>query len=435
MAYPDPPTVDYSYTGFQESQGSNVFPGVQIDNDLTNIGDSIEEVVDFLKVAHAEDGSLKTGAVTRRTLGADVQLGLPAPRPWVGATAYVLNDTVSFGNGLYISTVAHTSAAFAADQAAGKWALLALFTVDSTPADNSVSTVKIQDDAVTRPKIGPGAVGATELDDGAVGVNHLQAGLGFVPIGAESDYAGVRAPSKWLFEYGQALSRTTYAALLAVLTETATVTTTLNSATLTAASKDLTWLGLEGSKIEGVGIPAGTTLLSITATTIVLSANATANGTGIAIRVFPYGNGDGSTTFNIPDRRSVVTAGRGNMGGANNNLLNSEVVSWKLGSTGGSERVTLDLTQIPTHDHGGHTGNAGTHNHPYYKPSTPTVQLASSTVSGEYAFRWFADTSVNNATTGDSSFHDHAISNAGGGLPHSNTQPTGVANKIIFAGV
>lgn len=43
------------------------------------------------------------------------------------------------------------------------------------------------------------------------------AAAGTVPVGTEVDFAGATAPAGWLFEFGQAISRTTYAALFAVL--------------------------------------------------------------------------------------------------------------------------------------------------------------------------------------------------------------------------
>lgn len=53
----------------------------------------------------------------------------------------------------------------------------------------------------------------------------------FVPIGVVFDYAGASAPTGWLFPYGQAISRTTYSALFAIISTTYGVgdgTTTFN---------------------------------------------------------------------------------------------------------------------------------------------------------------------------------------------------------------
>lgn len=72
-----------------------------------------------------------------------------------------------------------------------------------------------------------------------------------------------------------------------------------------------------GMPISGTGIPASTTVLSVdSGTQIHISANATSTNTGGAILVAPYGVGDGSTTFNVPDLRGRVVAGRDDMGGS-----------------------------------------------------------------------------------------------------------------------
>lgn len=73
---------------------------------------------------------------------------------------------------------------------------------------------------------------------------------------------------------------------------------------------------------------------------------------------FPYGNGNGSTTFNLPDFRGFYMAGLPSAGGA-------------LGTAAGNFDNTIDigLTNIPSHQHSidhGHTGTAqdgGVHTH------------------------------------------------------------------------
>ena len=64
-----------------------------------------------------------------------------------------------------------------------------------------------------------------------------------------------------------------------------------------------------------------------------------------------YGDGDGSTTFNLPDLRGRTPLGAG--GG------------YGLGDTGGAETVALTSAQMPSHTHGtvAHTHVQNAHNH------------------------------------------------------------------------
>jgi microcystin-dependent protein len=79
-----------------------------------------------------------------------------------------------------------------------------------------------------------------------------------------------------------------------------------------------------------------------------------------------YGSGDGSTTFNLPDMRGRVPAGRDNMGGAVANRLtsgNSGITATSLGANGGDERMHQHTHIQNAHSHsveapGGHTWGA-----------------------------------------------------------------------------
>jgi microcystin-dependent protein len=59
-----------------------------------------------------------------------------------------------------------------------------------------------------------------------------------------------------------------------------------------------------------------------------------------------YGTGDGSTTFNLPDLRGRVAAGKDDMGGSAANRITGTTVpnSPVLGATGGSQTETASLT-------------------------------------------------------------------------------------------
>ena len=160
-----------------------------------------------------------------------------------------------------------------------------------------------------------------------------------LPAGILLPYVGATAPDGWLFAYGQAVSRTTYAALFSAI---------------------------------------GTT----------------------------YGAGNGSTTFNLPDVRGRVLAGKDDMGGVAANRLTttgSGVNGAALGAAGGAETHTLTLAQMPAHSHAvsGATvppGAAGTND---VRSSGSAAGVAPTTDS------------------------------KGGGAAHNNTQPTIVTNYII----
>lgn len=117
-----------------------------------------------------------------------------------------------------------------------------------------------------------------------------------------------------------------------------------------------------------------------------------------------FGAGDGSTTFNLPDARGRVTAGKDNMGGSAANRLTtggSGVNGTNLGAAGGAETQTLSLAQIPSHTH-----------------TVGTVISGRNTSSGGGESIMYSGVSTSSGT-------------AGSGTAHNNTQPTIVFNKII----
>src|SRR5215831_17537964 len=82
-----------------------------------------------------------------------------------------------------------------------------------------------------------------------------------------------------------------------------------------------------------------------------------------------YGAGDGSTTFNLPDLRGYLLAGKDDMGGAVASRITagaSGIDGTVLGAAGGAQTVTLITAQMPAHAHG---VNDPTHNHVVSDPS------------------------------------------------------------------
>jgi microcystin-dependent protein len=145
-----------------------------------------------------------------------------------------------------------------------------------------------------------------------------------------------------------------------------------------------------------------------------------------------YGAGDGSTTFNLPDCRGRVTAGKDDMGGASANRLTNQSGGLNgdtLGATGGAETHMLSSTEMPSHTHTATVTDPG-HVH---LTGSQLHQWAGGPPSAAYnEFDTQANThSTNSATTGITVSN----SSTGGGGVHNNVQPTLILNKLIYAGV
>lgn len=159
-----------------------------------------------------------------------------------------------------------------------------------------------------------------------------------VPIGTIIDFGGVAVPKHYLYCDGTAYNRTTYNLLFQALSFTETVTLTTSSTTFTSGTPSNYWIGMD---IEGVGIPANTTVTNIVGTLITLSAAITGVGGSTLIRIFAWGNGDGMTTFDVPNLQGWVSAGaKGATFGSNG-----------VGAQGGSNTVTLIANNLPPHVH------------------------------------------------------------------------------------
>lgn len=117
-----------------------------------------------------------------------------------------------------------------------------------------------------------------------------------IPVGASIDYWGTTAPNgAFILPYGQAISRTIYSVLFALLSTT-------------------------------------------------------------------FGVGDGSTTFNVPDLRGRVVAGKDNMGGSSANRLTDAddgLNGDTLGDTGGGETQSLVAANLPSYTPSGSVSITG----------------------------------------------------------------------------
>jgi microcystin-dependent protein len=161
-----------------------------------------------------------------------------------------------------------------------------------------------------------------------------------------------------------------------------------------------------------------------------------------------YGAGDGSTTFNLPDCRGRVSAGKDDMGGTSANRLtglSGGVNGDTLGGTGGAESHTLTEAQLAGHTHAGSTAGAGNHTHFTLSSLAPNIGFPNNNVSatnsptytnqtGSYTLVSRSDNpTADIGITGGTGAHTHTVTVASSGSneAHNNVQPTIIFNKII----
>jgi len=252
------------------------------------------------------------------------------------------------------------------------------------------------------------------------GTTQSSAASGGVLTGTILDYGGITAPSGYLFCDGSAVSRTTYATLWDTLNANSTVTITI------ASPGVITWnahplqngdgIRLQTTGALPTGLTANTTYYVINKATntfqlstsrggTAINTSGTQSGTHTAIFA-PWGFGDNSTTFNVPDLRGRAGVGRDNMGGTAASRITtagSGIAGDNLGDAGGTQTHTLTTAQLAAHTH--------------------TLTTQNQTCGGLSALLNPSQSgSVNNTVTTGST---------GSGNAHQNTQPSAIVNKII----
>lgn len=189
-------------------------------------------------------------------------------------------------------------------------------------------------DAVTAPG-GGGGTTPTDVGDGNL-------------VGTVLPWSGLIAPNQYAFAYGQEIARTAYPEFYTAITQSLNVICSSGSNILTGLT-DTTQVNL-GSPVEAsLCFVPGTTVVAKTGATVTVSNPASVSINTTAI-FYPYGNGDGSTTFNVPDLRGYTVAGRDNMGGTAAGRLTTTYYGTKspdaLGATGGSQTHDTQFPQV-----------------------------------------------------------------------------------------
>lgn len=185
-----------------------------------------------------------------------------------------------------------------------------------------------------------------------------------LPTGIELPYGGTTAPDGWVLAYGQAINRASYPSLFNLY-----------------------------------------------------------NAQGL-----PYGAGDGSTTFNVPDYRGRTPFGKDDMGGTAAGRLSSALAGGidglTLGATGGEGGHALTIAELAAH---AHSLNGAT-------VTGLTCNGSTSTGGGASRLSSISLSNGGNYSNNDTPSGINANSaNAGSGNAHNNLPPGIVRNWIIKA--
>lgn len=197
-----------------------------------------------------------------------------------------------------------------------------------------VNGVTIWDAVTTSTGGSGGGGGGTTVGDGNI-------------VGTVLPWTGLLAPPNYLFAFGQAIVRADYPLLFATTTIplNAICTSGLNVISGLSDTQNIR----ANSTVEATCLPPGTLVSSVATNSVTVTANATVS-TSVVATFFPYGNGNGSTTFNVPDLRGFVVAGRNNMGGTASSGLTPQYFGTSpnaMGAPGGSQFNSLILTNLP----------------------------------------------------------------------------------------
>jgi microcystin-dependent protein len=308
------------------------------------------------------------------------------------------------------------------------------------------------------PDVGSGelfALGFNELNQVVVSSSGIGGGDGVaaMPAGSIQPWPTRFAPEGWLVCDGSAVSRTTYSDLFETLVGQVSAGTFSGGSYpfefSTAGTRDLyqfstgdlVFFTTTGTLPPELSPNTPYYVYAIGSNSVSLGSVRTVTTTGYSVSDFilpstagtgthtmwsaPYGIGDGSTTFNIPDIRGRVVVGRDT----------DQVEFGAMGEQGGAKTHTLTTAQLPVHSHTGTTNTDGSHRHWVSSASRDDANFSTTNSSNTQDYGLVADAGTYSANDADKTFgrytsfnlsnHSHAFTtnNSGSGEAHNNLQP------------
>lgn len=347
------PTADFSQDETVNASGRSTVNTTKLDTEFANISTSFNTLNGNLQKLQRDDGKLADYLVEPYNLSdrlRSIVSGGWNPRGnWAANTQYSPRDFVlasglqfvciaahksgtSFGgdNAFWMAassaidasnaaTQANASAVSAASSASGastsaSAAANSATTASSaaTAANDSANSASNSATSAASSASAAGSSATSAASDAAIAQAARQ--FNTLLIGSDCDWNGIVLPAGALLKNSDAIPRATYPILLDAIAPL------LTGLTITSGSNQVNGvpafvinaLGGAGVKspqipIEGAGIPAGAKIASISGSMLVLTVNATAAGT--SARIFVHGNGNGTTTFNLPEGRAEFKRG------------------------------------------------------------------------------------------------------------------------------
>lgn len=392
---PTPYTRQANFTSFEASNPSKPKPGASLDAEFNAVRTALDTTQSRLAEIQRDDGALANASVGNDQFKDEVDFGFNSIGDWETNRYYVERDGVWHNSIFYRCLIAHRAGVFESDLVMGRWKELVDFKSHEDAAAASAQAA------------------ANSAHDSADSAQDSADSAAASQASATAAAGSATAASTSASQAGTSATNSANSATAAAGSATAaanSATAAANSAT--AAANSATAAAQSAADAASITYPSGVVVPFAGATPpngwLLCYGQAVSRATYselFAAIGTTYGVGDGSTTFNLPDLRGRVPAGKDDMGGTAASRLtdtgtgNPGVNGATLGATGGADRHTLTTAQMPSHAHN--------------VPADGT---------GSSAF--IADGSGGGLIATDSQGGDEA---------HPNVQPTIVLNYIIKA--